>query len=246
LDFYFKGGSKARASPLDQDLDSYIAGGLADEKPVLLRLSDTSRDGYNRQAIERNTPGSHVHLPRKFMGDAGLQQWVTDEAPGHLESLGASAIECVDVSHNEITDAGAESLIDFFLERQRPMRRLKIFGNRLSEPFALCRLLEDPRCGICAPDGLAELHLSHNNIAPGMLWRLLESIAYTIEKFGRPRWPIWLRLERNAGLRDAGEIPRKLRVCFEAGPGARGCGIRHCRNDADVHLLLEGVKRDHY
>lgn len=195
--------------------------------------------------LTRLPPGRQMHCPGVVCSDEGLREWLASEGPRHLDMLGPGALDCVDFSHNSLTDEGADRLVDFLLGRSQPTRRLKLFHNRLREPRALCRLLEDPHCGVGAPDGIAELHLSHNLVRRTMVQQLLNSVGCRVAKLGGPlRPPLWLRLERNTELSDEAQSLAKeggqfgVKLCLEASSRKSGCTLRRCRYGADVHLVF--------
>lgn len=180
------------------------------------------------------------------MSDDGLRKWLSLEGPSHLKWWGSKVLRCVDVSHNKLTDEGAEHLISFLLDRKQGTERLMLHHNRLQEPSAICRFLEDPVCGVGADDGLMELHLSHNLIRVSFLEQLLEALSRRVSGSGRrPRHPFWLRLEQNEDLasesaeRVANSDFGGLKMCMACNKRDTGCTLRHCKYGADVHLVLK-------
>ena len=193
-------------------------------------------------------PGRQVHLPGVVQSDDGLKRWLHEQADKHLDGLGCAmfSLDCVDVSHNNLTDDAVNALVDYLLKRQQPTRRLKLFNNRLREPPSMCDLIRDGCCGIGARNGLSELHLSHNLITESMVDNLLGATGKAIAACGgRLRQPFYLRMELNSTLEgldpkrfseDDGK--RGFKICLSAGYQKSGCNIKHCRHGADVHLIL--------
>jgi len=214
-------------------------------KPLLAVADGGSLWG---EPLTKVPPGRQIHLPGVLLSDAGLRQWFDVEGPRHLARLGPGPLDCMDLSHNNLSDQGADNAVSFLLWRGQPTKRLKLFHNCLREPQALCRLLEDERCGVGAIDGITELHLSHNQMNMSMLERLLGSLATRLNKEGKPlRPPLWLRMEHNnldSGAEDLlKETYSGVKLCFECGIKGRrqGCNLARCRYGADVHLVLTMV-----
>lgn len=145
----------------------------------------------------------------------------------------------VDFSGNDLTDVAVEAVVDLILSESRPVKRLKFFSNRLCEPLAICRLLEDKTCGLGVFGGPQELHLSHNNLSSAVVEQLLECLlVFKLESGAPVRPPFWIRAERN-GLQPAGEELVDLM-------GKRGldvCLVERARREeadpfADVHLYV--------
>lgn len=210
------------------------------------RMAEESKGDWSRPPLTPPPPGRQVHLPGVVLSDDGLQRWLHEEADRHLDRLGRGPLDCVDVSHNSLTDKGVNALVDYLLRRQQPTRRLKLFHNRLREPPSISDLIEDKWCGIGARDGLCELHLSHNLITVSMLDNLLDSIGRAIAACGgwlRP--PLYVRLELNPSLEETDTTrfakddgSRRFKICLSAGNSKSGCRLGHCRQGADVHLML--------
>lgn len=205
-------------------------------------------DGSGARPLTPKPPGRQVHLPGLLLSDDGLRRWLHEEADTHLERLGSGALDCVDVSHNSLTDEGVNSLVDYFLRIRQPTRRLKLFHNRVRNSPAICDLIRDDACGIGARDGLAELHLSHNCVTSDMLDGLLEAIGHALTACnGRrsQRQPFYLRLELNSSLTDIDaarledESWMGFKVCLNAGNAKSGCNLRSCRRGADVHIIFK-------
>lgn len=200
--------------------------------------------------LTKQPPGRQVHLPGMLLSDDGMRRWLAADGPAHLDRLGPGPLDCDDVSHNRLTDDGADALVEFLLRRRQPTIRLKLFQNQLREPSALCRLVGDSRCGVGAAQGLSELHLSHNNVTFRALDALLSSVRRRVDEVGRLRPPFWLRVEKNPdlfeGARNLTEEgnPYGLKLCFEGGkPGTFHCTTRSCRHGADVHIIAALGKR---
>lgn len=186
-----------------------------------------------------------MHFPCVLRSDQGLQQWIKKDADPHLEGLpGRGAVDCVDLSQNNLTDKGVDDLVRFLVRRRQKLLRLKLFKNKLCEPRGLCDLVRHPDCGVGGPDGLAELHLSHNQLSFSWLEALLYSIGGRIKESQGLRQPLWLRVENNGSLaEDAWGLSDQdekygMKLCFRGGTAKSGCGIRRCRHGADVHLVL--------
>jgi len=211
-------------------------------------------DGWSlwREPLTKVPPGRQVHLPGVLRSDAGLRQWFDTEGTRHLERLGPGPLDCMDLSHNCLSDQGADDAVSFLLWRGQQTKRLKLFHNYLLEPLALCRLIEDERCGVGAVDGIRELHLSHNQMKISVLERLLSSVATRLDnmdKEARPwRPPLWLRVEHNDLDGEATDLLKEtcsgVKLCFDCGVKSsrqcrsQGCTLTHCKNGADVHLGL--------
>lgn len=186
-------------------------------------------------------PGRQLHLPGVVRSDDGLRRWLDLKGQQHLDSMCHRSLDCVDVSHNNLTDAGCDAVINFLIDRRYPTRRLKLFNNNLQEPESLCRFVQDPCCGVAASEGLAELHLSHNSITRRYAHSLLTSIGQAVQASGgRLRQTLWLRLERNSDLAQFQVDPELCgaKLCLEAGTAKSGCNLRFCKHRADVHLVL--------
>lgn len=187
-------------------------------------------------------------MPSVVLSDEGLQSWLRDEWPAHLETLGPPGpLECIDASHNSLTDDGVDYILDFLLQRKQKVKRIKFFHNRLREPRLLCRYLEDEVCGVGARDGIFELHLSHNLVTLSMMEQLLQSLSRRRQVTGPMRPPFWLRMEQNTALveSDAAQALADrenqwggLKICFAGGMPRSKCTIKHCKDGCDVHLVL--------
>lgn len=197
--------------------------------------------------MTRLPPGKQVHFPGVFDGDDDLKVWVDCEANEHIDTLGWGSLDCIDVSQNSLTDVGIWHLVEFLIKRQCATKRLKFYKNAISRTEAICQLIEDKVCGIGAKDGLAELHLSHNDVGLDGLRKLLDSIWRRVDAVGSFRPPLWLRLERNSHQlgKDGAEVAEEyiakgLKLCMKGGAGGGACGLGHCKFGADVHLNLAG------
>ena len=214
----------------------------------LNRVVTEDANGWLPPPLTPMPPGRQVHLPGVVQSDDGLKRWLHEQADKHLDGLGCAmfSLDCVDVSHNNLTDDAVNALVDYLLKRQQPTRRLKLFNNRLREPPSMCDLIRDGCCGIGARNGLSELHLSHNLITESMVDNLLGATGKAIAACGgRLRQPFYLRMELNSTLEgidpkrfseDDGK--RGFKICLSAGYQKSGCNIKHCRHGADVHLIL--------
>ena len=247
-------------SSLDMSLDQLIqlrprrASRSRSRQPVNLTMWSPNRvvtedaNGRLPPPLTPMPPGRQVHLPGVVQSDDGLKRWLHEQADKHLDGLGCAmfSLDCVDVSHNNLTDDAVNALVDYLLKRQQPTRRLKLFNNRLREPPSMCDLIRDGCCGIGARNGLSELHLSHNLITESMVDNLLGATGKAIAACGgRLRQPFYLRMELNSTLEgidpkrfseDDGK--RGFKICLSAGYQKSGCNIKHCRHGADVHLIL--------
>jgi len=231
------------------------AAGSAPQREVFLKpASPSTKERDDSPALQfqnpltKQPPGRQMHLPGVVLSDYGLGKWLQLEAQTHLEWVGGGPLDCIDVSHNNLTDEGIEQLMEFMIKKGLQTKRLKLFHNKLRDPRSLCNLLEDPICGVGAKNGLQELHLSHNQIELPLLEALLHSLGKQVATCGKLRPPLWLRLERNglpADLADKLVKDRSdgLQLCQQAaGPKSR-CSLGHCRQGADVHIVFVVNKR---
>jgi len=187
-------------------------------------------------------PGRQLHLPGVVRNDEGLRRWLEEEGDRHYaEQLsGSAALDCVDLSHNGLSDCACSPLVDFLLQKGLPTKRLKLFNNNLRSPKALCRLIEHDSFGVASRDGLMEIHLSHNGLTATFLGELLESVARCGVRGGQP---LWLRAEKN-GLNESDVdrvLPQRgLKVCYAGGQRRAGghCTLHRCHQGADVHVVL--------
>jgi len=191
--------------------------------------------------------GGRVELADSQYDDDRLQKWCEEEGPRELQRLGSGRLDAIDLSRNDITDEGVRLLVDLLRKHRQPTQRLKLFRNRLRDPDALCQLIEDEDLGAGAREGLSELHLSSNSITRDGLSRLLESLRRRHVACGGFRQPIWLRVERNAGIQQGSveELAKEytdkgLHICLEGGGPKSRCTIKYCRYDAQVHVHVEG------
>jgi len=189
-----------------------------------------------------------VKVELKGLQDEGLRRWCSEEGDGalQLKSFGSGPIEGLDVSNNELTDKGLEYLVRFLKKRRQAVIRLFLYHNKLTELRALCDLIEDSAFGAGAIGGLAELHLSSNNITLDAFGRMLDSLRRRAQACGGFKQPIWMRVEFNSILEDhAKELAEEyckrhkhFKVCFDGRVKECGCTIKKCRKGADVHLHL--------
>lgn len=199
------------------------------------------------EPLTRVPRGYQVHLPGMLNSDDGLRDWLSSEGLAYNKWLGNRGLDCVDVSHNGITDEGVEHLLSYLMDTGRRTRRLKLFHNRLREPKALCHFVEHQGVGIGAKGGLQELHLSHNLIRVPFLEQLLQAISRASAGVdtSQSRHPLWLRLEENEDVTT--EVVQRLtnhedcnfKVCLACNNKSSGCNLQHCKNGADVHILLQ-------
>lgn len=153
--------------------------------------------------------------------------------------MGSKFLDLIDFNNNGLSDKGANVIVDFLVEHKTPVKKLKIYGNRLSSCEAFCRLLEDPSCGLQNEISLQELHLSHNTITISAFEDLLNTIAQC--KRPEPMSPpLWLRIENNDFKQeDVSEVVERLQdqlqVCFAEGDD---CSEKVCATGADVHIVL--------
>jgi len=208
------------------------------------------------------TPGTHWEVPvprrgrsiifaRAQLGDAGLASWsrdltAPDGGPSLLRQLGEGWLSLIDFSHNGLSDHGAETLIAFLISHQRPVKRIKLFGNKISSTGAICQLLKDPICGLRAPVSVRELHLSYNLITVSALEELLETIAEVKGSASLPS-PLWIRIEGNGLENHASVVVEKVRqngleVCIVTQKEKdQGCTMSSCISGADIHLYCGGI-----
>lgn len=194
--------------------------------------------------------GLRIELGSSQLGDEGVLQWIKMEGPEVLRCLGAGGFDSVDLSENQLTDAGVKMLVKWLLlECRMPVRRLKLFKNNLRSPVALCGLIEDSILGVSASAGLRELHLSSNEIDKEGVIAVLESICRGRRKVSAAfDPPLWLRLERcehhlseeRAQVVVEDFAARGLQICLEGGVAGCACSIAFCRHGADVHLHVVG------
>lgn len=205
----------------------------------------SSRSGEDFTPLTRQPPGRQLHLPGAVLGDDGLRRWLAEESKGLLDRLGSGSLDCVDVSHNNLTDDGVNSLINFLLEKRISTRRLKLFNNRLRAPASLCNLLEDPHCGVRSLHGLCELHLSHNCVHKNFLEDILAALGACKKKGPSWSYPLWMRVERNDDLmgESVDSICKAdyngLKICRDPVFQESGCSTKRCEKHADVHVVLQ-------
>lgn len=171
-----------------------------------------------------------------------MAKWTQDDVSSDgglylLRELGQKPLDAVDFSCNALTDRGADALIDFLIEHRWPVKRLKLFVNRLRTLDHVCRLLEDPVIGLGSPSGAGpeELHLSHNALDESAIEQLLEvASTWKARNGGRPIRPsLWVRVEHN-GLGDLTPLLDQaerggLKVLLSAQPNkerAAGCDVQ--------------------
>jgi len=140
--------------------------------------------------------------PDAKLGDSGVRSWTVDRAapdggPEMLRRLGQSAIDVFDFSNNELTDVGCEVLAEFIICNRLQIKKLKLHRNRMTSLAGICRLLEDPTCGIRTQHTIRELHLSHNNISSSALELVLNSVLRSKPPGRMKKPPLWVRLENN-------------------------------------------------
>lgn len=148
-------------------------------------------------------------------------------------------MDCVDFSSNDLSVGGVEELVNFLCAWRRPVRRLKLSGNRIESLRPICRLIEDAQCGLMATDGLREIDISQNSFLPGELDELLNSVSRTLGEEGRrraPLWPpLWINAEGNGLEVEApyaiAEAERHLRVMLASSPQDKDR-----QSGKDVHL----------
>merc|ERR1712061_279436 len=120
-----------------------------------------------------------------------------------------------DSSNNHLTDAGANQIMNYLLERQVCTRRVKLYKNDIKEPSALCRYLEDRVTGIGMRDGINGLHLSDNQVSGNFFSQIMEIICSQRKHCSRDRPPFWLRMEKNP-LRGS-DVKREIERAEAAG-----------------------------
>lgn len=187
-------------------------------------------------------------FPRANLGDEKLLQWSQDReapdgGPALLQQMGSQFLNLIDFNNNDLTDKGASVIVDFLQEHKMPVKKLKLYGNRLTSCEAICRLLEDPEIGLQNADSLQELHLSHNDLSAASLEDLLNTVAQC-KRPGTISPPLWIRLEKNnIAAEDVAEVAQRLddqlSVCFDGSTNADGdCTVSACAAGADVHIVL--------
>lgn len=207
-------------------------------------------DDGNRNRHDELDGDLRIELGRRQLGDEGVLEWISKDGSEVLKHLGdGGSFDSVDLSENQLTDEGGEALIRWLLECKVPVRRLKLFKNRMRSPAALCGLIEDEILGVGASAGVRELHLSSNEIDKEGVIALLDSICERKKKTSAvfdP--PLWLRLERcehHLSEERAQKVvedfaAKGLKICLEGGVKGSGCSIQHCKHSADVHLHVAG------
>jgi len=163
-----------------------------------------------------------------------------------LRLLEEGWLSLLDFSHNGLSDHGAETLIAFLISHQRPVKRIKLFGNKISSTSAICRLLKDPICGLRAAVSVHELHLSYNLITATALLELLETIADMKGLASLPS-PLWIRIDGNGLENHVSVVVEKVRqrgleVCIVTQKEKdQGCTMSSCISGADIHLYCGGI-----
>jgi len=185
-----------------------------------------------------------LHLSHRNLDDEDIRRWCAEVGWRKLDKNQHQLLDAVDLSNNQLTDAGVDAFVDFLAEARKPTRRLKLYENGLREPLGLCRLIEDVNLGPGCKEGLRELHLSSNAITLQGIRRILDSLLHRrkqLEKAFEP--PVWLRVERNEGSDEdtVMDLAKEFRaaglgVCTEARGKGHGCTISWCRYGADVHI----------
>jgi hypothetical protein len=190
-----------------------------------------------------------VHLAGKSLSDDDMRRWCREDGPRLISKNANCAWDRLDLSRNNIGDEGVSHLVRFLQDRKQAVVRLMLFMNKLVEPDAVCRLIEDSELGVGAPSGLSELHLSSNSMTLSALRRIIESVRRRALQCGPFRQPVWLRAERNPSLEnEATEFAKgywssNFKICLDGGRPESGCSLSHCRYNADVHLHLFGANR---
>lgn len=246
-------GDTSRGAPTWSDEITWDSNGGAGDGNVRKYSSRGWLESFDRDTLDEEGPQAslRIHLARSGFGDSGLKEWVDAEGLEVQQQLAGGGVESMDLSENQLTDRGVHFLVKWMLDYQVPVRRLKLFKNRLSFPIALCGLIEDNVVGVGAEVGLRELHLSSNGIAADAVARLLDSIRRRREKCGgRFDPPLWLRLERNELSQEDAErladsyAKKGLLICLEGGSAKSGCTIQSCRHSADVHMHMVGGNKN--
>lgn len=154
-------------------------------------------------------------------------------------------MDSVDFSFNDLSASGVEELVNFLCAWRRPVRRLKLAGNRIESLRPICRMIEDAQCGITAADGLREVDVSQNTFLPGELDELLAAVSRALGgEEGRrkpPLWPpLWIKADNNGLEVEApyavAEAQRHLRVMLAASPQDKDRQL-----GKDVHLYVGAV-----
>jgi len=158
-----------------------------------------------------------------------------------LQRMSGTYLNMLDFSNNGLTDDGINTIVDFLIQHKKPVKKIKLYGNKMISADGIIRLLEDPVCGLQNEHHLQELHLSHNEISLPAMEELLDAIA-ALKPPGPISQPLWLRVEKNGFGPDAfDDIAHRLRdtlnICFVLG---KGCTNQACEAGADVHIVFEG------
>ena len=88
----------------------------------------------------------HVNKRKQLNNDNDLRDRLYDTECLVAKSPLAT-LETVDLSENNLTDAGVELLVQVLLRNRQAIRRLKLYGNRLYQVDTLCRLIDDEDMG---------------------------------------------------------------------------------------------------
>lgn len=193
--------------------------------------------------------GSRVELVGR-----GLSDWDLDMMLKHESKLAhrfgiPGIIECMDFSRNDLTDSGVRILVNWVLEHQTCVKRLKLFRNKLESPDALCELVDDKTVGAGPMDGLVELHLSNCGIKLSFLKALLRCVGRARPSQARPRRPFWLRVEHNPGfsVKALERLEQELRdeqedvsICLDLikPKGSHSCSLHKCAKGAQIHAFI--------
>eukprot|EP00421_Protoceratium_reticulatum_P066700 CAMPEP_0168416510 /NCGR_PEP_ID=MMETSP0228-20121227/30775_1 /TAXON_ID=133427 /ORGANISM="Protoceratium reticulatum, Strain CCCM 535 (=CCMP 1889)" /LENGTH=437 /DNA_ID=CAMNT_0008430333 /DNA_START=36 /DNA_END=1348 /DNA_ORIENTATION=+ len=179
---------------------------LSDADPWAFKLGQLSKGGKagskggGKGKGGKGYSGGEVNLSYRHLGDTQLAAWCR-----RYETGSTSHFICLNISQNEISDAGCKSLVQFLTDACVPLRVLKLYANHLGDgaAHALAGYIRGSKHPV------AEIHLSHNFIQRDGAAALLEAAAEASDSSGGARYPsfdlvskvrpvpLWLRLEHN-------------------------------------------------
>ncbi len=171
----------------------------------------------------------------------GWAYWLRSECEGIRRAGFVISIVSVDISHNELTNRGAEVMLNEVIRLCPHVRVLKLYRNCLTSADKLITILKLGQ--------LEELHLSHNCLDVDATTKIIVTAAmgrssdgsYLYPRCGRP---LWLRLEGNVGAAGVafGRIPQS-RICVV--DGSTTCTPAFCgclRRPPAIHLTYVSLK----
>lgn len=185
-----------------------------------------------------------LQLEGRNLGDDGLKKYL-DEERCKLEQLiseNSSVLEFVNVSGNNLSDDGVETLVDFLQAQEKPLKRLDVRNNRLTEPLALCQILREGTCGLSSSQGLRQLALTGNPITDvGFISIFDEMYQLKVNSGGTLRPPFEIEVDKNAPAGEASAEDREGMFETIAEMGITICVIKpgvKRDNEADIILKL--------